>query len=119
MERTYKGSCHCGTVRFEADIDLSAGTFQCDCEICTKTLMWGVIVKPDAFRLRAGEAALVDYQPDTVHHVFCKHCGVRPFGWGEDPALGGKFYAVRVTCLDDLDEDELNHAPVKQYNNRD
>jgi len=75
----------------------------------------GVIVRPDAFRLSSGEADLVDYQPDSVHHVFCRRCGVRSFGWREDSALGGKFYAIRVSCLEGVDIDELVSAPITYF----
>lgn len=114
MKKTYSGSCHCGAVRFEADIDLSAGTFKCNCSSCTKSRSWLAVVKPEAFRLLEGESSLSDYQygKKTLHHLFCRRCGVSSFEWGDDKNLGGKFYAVKVNCLDNATSDELINAPV-------
>jgi len=114
MTKTYQGSCHCGAVRYEADIDLAKGTLKCNCSICTKARNWLAMVKPESFRLLSGEAQLGDYQfgRQIIHHHFCKRCGIHPFGWGTIPDLGGKIYALNVLCLDNLDPAELVDAPI-------
>jgi hypothetical protein len=121
MLRTYTGSCHCGSIRFEADVDISAGTGKCNCTICTKMRLWSVDAKPEVFRLVAGEADLTDYQGNNkvAHHVFCKHCGVRPFEWVDMPNMSGsKYYNINVACLDGVDIEELVAAPVTYYDGR-
>ena len=116
MKQTYKGSCHCGTVRYEADVDLAEGTFRCNCTICFKSRAWLAWVPATDFRLRAGESSLRDYQfgPKRLHHRFCATCGVRPFSQGSD-AKGNPGYAVRVNCLDGVDAKEFVAAPIKYF----
>ena len=120
MTGNYQGSCHCGAVRFEADIDLDKGSMKCNCTICTKTRSWIAMVKPEDFRLLKGEEQLQDYQfgRKSIHHLFCRTCGIHPFGWGMIPDLGGKVYAVNLLCLDNLPPEVLVQAPVRYFDGR-
>jgi hypothetical protein len=121
MLKTYQGSCHCGAVRFEADIDLVQGTGKCNCSICLKTRNWSAMVKPDKFRLLSGAEALGEYRfgGRQAEHLFCRHCGVRSFERGDVPQIGGAYVSVKVNCLDGVDPAELAAAPVHYANGRD
>ncbi|MGD8711178.1 MAG: GFA family protein [Ectothiorhodospiraceae bacterium] len=119
MKKTYHGSCHCGAVRFEADIDLSRGTGKCNCSICRKIRNWNAIVAPDQFRLLQGEDHLSRYSfGDAVTYRFCNTCGTTPFSTGYVEAIGGDFVSVQVMCLDDATDDELAAAPVRYADGR-
>lgn len=90
MRKTYKGSCHCGTVKFEADLDLAQPTFRCNCSICRRTRFWVAVARPEEFRLLAGEGEMTEYLFNTRRnqHFFCRRCGVRAFGVGNDTPIG-------------------------------
>jgi len=115
MKKTYRGSCRCGTIRFESDIDLSEGTGKCNCTYCWKARWWGAGIKPDAFRLLAGQERTGYAFPTTkfVTRALCTDCGITPFGWGHIPQVGGDFVSINLACLDDLDPAELIAAPVR------
>lgn len=118
--KKYSGSCHCGAVKFEADIDLEKGSGKCNCNYCTKTRAWKVIVKPDAFRLVAGEDAVTGYsgKNPTAVRYFCKTCGVYTYELGDAEWTGGPFVGIFLSALDDASLDELVSGPVTYFDGR-
>ena len=123
--KTYSGACHCGAIRFEADVDIAEGTIKCNCTSCVKARSWLIVARADRFRLVAGVEYQADYQwtppgrtGPTVQFHFCKTCGVRTPARGELEAMGGVFYAVQVPLLDEVDPDELAAAPIHYVDGR-
>ena len=117
---THTGSCHCGAVRYQAELDLESGSGKCNCSICSKVRLWGMIVKPEQFKLLSGEDALSDYQFATrsMHWLFCRHCGVHAFGKGNIAELGGEFISVNLASLDDMAPEALAAISVRVADGR-
>src|SRR3954462_4512994 len=107
-EQTYRGSCHCGAVKFEAVLDLKGkGTTRCNCSYCTKLGYWGCSTKPDKFRLLSGQESLGDYsKSDWGHHRFCTVCAIQTHTRGDLHEYGGPYVSVNVRVLD-VDKAEL------------
>lgn len=108
---THKGGCHCGAVRFQVNADIS-NVIACNCSICSKTGYWLTFAPANELTLESGKEALNDYQfgKKNIHHVFCKICGIRPFGYGNGPD-GKETYAINVRCLDDINLETIQPKP--------
>jgi hypothetical protein len=107
--KTYAGGCLCGTVRFEAELDLSEPVSRCNCTFCIKVGATSSIVKPSALRVVAGAQSLGEFRKgDSVNsRSFCKNCGTHCFAGGYVEEIGGDYRSVYVNCLDGVDLTEL------------
>ena len=107
--RTYRGSCHCGAVRFEIDTDFPELTL-CDCSICKRRNALMVKVHESRFRLLAGADALTEYRfhTKTARHYFCKVCGIYPF---HRKRVTPDNLGVNVHCLEAFSPEGI---PVRQ-----
>ena len=94
------GGCHCGAVRFEAELPASVEAQDCNCSICARTGFIHVIVPESRFRLLRGEDRLTAYtfNTGTARHLFCSVCGVKSF---YRPRSNPDGWSVNARCLDD------------------
>ena len=120
MIETYNGSCHCGRVRFEVDLDLDHVRV-CDCSICRRRGALIHRVQEEALRLLTplDQLTLYQWHTFTAEDYFCPTCGILPFRRprtrtskeaheGAPPFTG---WAVNVRCLDGVDIDAV---PIKR-----
>ena len=112
MANKHTGSCHCGAVRYQVEVDLSQPVITCNCSICARTGTLLAFAPEQSFTLEKGEENLTDYQwgKKNIHHLFCKTCGVRSFARGQGPK--GPMIAVNVRCLEGVDLDSLELRKV-------
>jgi hypothetical protein len=103
-EKIYTGSCHCGAVAFEVTMAPPKKATSCNCSICGRAGWLLAFVPAAQLKVLRGEDALTDYQfgKKSIHHTFCKTCGVRPFsrGAGKD---GKAWSAVNLRCVEGID----------------
>lgn len=93
------GGCHCGAVRFEADVPQVVEMLDCNCSICSRTGFIHLIVPHDRFTLLSGADNLTSYRfgTRTAEHPFCKTCGIKSF---YQPRSHPDCWSVHFHCLD-------------------
>jgi hypothetical protein len=111
-QKTYTGSCHCGKVRYEVDMALET-VMECNCSNCSRLGYLLTFVPEAQFKLLQGGDELSDYtfNRHSIHHVFCKTCGVHSFARGSD-GKGNAMAAINARCLDGVDLGSLKIKKV-------
>lgn len=108
----HSGGCHCGKVRFTAEVDLAKPVIECNCSHCGRKGFLLAFGPREGLTVEQGEDALVEYRFNThqIAHQFCSTCGVEAFAWGEGKD-GSPTFAVNARCFDGVDLDALVRQP--------
>jgi hypothetical protein len=111
----YQGSCHCGTVKFEAEGEIN-GVIECNCSYCSRKGLLLAFVPRAQMTLLGGADKLTQYKfnQHRIDHQFCSVCGCQAFSYGADPA-GNPMAAINVRCLGNVD---LAALPRQAYDGR-
>ncbi|MCB1694456.1 MAG: GFA family protein [Pseudomonadales bacterium] len=110
MKQSYGGSCHCGAVRFEVDMDLDHVRV-CDCSLCRKRGALNHRVESTDLRILTplDEMTLYQWHTKTAKDYFCPVCGILPF---RRPRTAPELWTINVRCLDDVDLDAIPRKAV-------
>jgi len=98
---TVEGGCHCGLVRFEADVpEGPVEIHDCDCSICSMTGYLHLIVSEADFRLIEGRRDTSTYRfgSGAARHIFCSQCGIKSF---YKPRSHPDSISINLRCLDE------------------
>jgi len=97
------GACHCGAIRYEAEVDPNAvSVCHCsDCQVLTGcAFRVSVAAEAGSFRLRAGTPRIYEKTADSGRvreQAFCENCG-SPI-YATSPGPEPRIYNVRVGTI--------------------
>jgi hypothetical protein len=117
-----KGSCHCGAIRFEADIETGkVSVCHCtDCQTLTGTAFrLSVPAAPGSFRVLAGTPRVYLKKADSGRvreQGFCELCGTPLYATSHGPEP--RVYNLRLGSLPRGDRDRLRAARQIWYRSR-
>jgi hypothetical protein len=97
----FKGSCHCGGVKFRIDAEITELT-TCDCSLCAIRNAVMTKVPESALTVLEGESLLTLYQWNTrrAKHYFCSRCGIYVFHRKRSMP---DHFGINVLCLEGFD----------------
>ncbi|MES9961563.1 MAG: GFA family protein [Sedimenticola sp.] len=102
--KEYKGSCHCGAVKFSYTGETIEKGLRCNCSICSRkgAMMSSEVIPQEKLKIDADEGALGLYQfgAKTAKHHFCRHCGIYTF---HETARFPGHYRVNLGCIEGID----------------
>ncbi|GAM22067.1 hypothetical protein SAMD00019534_052420 [Acytostelium subglobosum LB1] len=115
-QRLYTVSCHCGGVKFQAQMEkeLTKG-HRCNCSSCFKTRMWVHPVSDlSTFKMMTPEENVSQYVYNTkmCEHYFCKTCGTQTHMMGDCPGYG-RYILASINCLEELTQEEFSNIKFR------
>jgi hypothetical protein len=97
------GSCHCGAVGFEVELENGLGDLRrCNCSLCRRKGAIMAFVPTQRLRIIRGAEMLSLYQWNTkiAKHYFCKICGIYTH---HRRRSNTSQYGFNVACLEGVD----------------
>ncbi|MDJ0779132.1 MAG: GFA family protein [Gammaproteobacteria bacterium] len=111
MTEQYRGSCHCGAIRFSFASEAITSALRCTCSICSRkgAMMTPFVVPLADMQVEVEDDALGLYEFDTriAKHYFCKRCGI--YTHNETARFPGQC-RINLGCIEDLDTSDFEVA---------
>ena len=108
-----EGGCHCGLVRFEAEVgEEPLEILDCNCSICSMTGYLHLIVPDTRFRLIEGQGETTTYRFGTgkARHIFCAQCGIKSF---YRPRSHPDGISISLRCVDGWQDLKVDITPFE------
>jgi hypothetical protein len=106
------GTCHCGAVRFEVDLEEGPSNLRrCNCSLCRRKGAIMASVPVERLRVVAGIDKLTLYQWNTrqARHYFCSVCGIYTH---HQRRSNPREYGFNVACIEGVDPFALGPIAV-------